>query len=76
MPFPRIPETIAMRPIKWAVLATHAVRDRLPAVLDTIMERLEAYETEQEQEPTTASAKSRTEATGRRARSKERRQGA
>ena len=61
-----------MRPIKWAVLATHAVRDRL----DTIMERLEAYETEQEQEPTTAGAKARTKATGRRTGSKERRQGA
>lgn len=29
MLFPRIPETIAMRPLKWAVIATHTVRDRL-----------------------------------------------
>jgi prefoldin subunit 5 len=29
MLFPRIPETIAMRPLKWAVIATHTVRDKL-----------------------------------------------
>ena len=61
-------ESITMRPLKWAVIATHSMRDKLDnievdftkaeqaiadkiealsAKMDQIMERLEAYESEE-----------------------------
>jgi ppGpp synthetase/RelA/SpoT-type nucleotidyltranferase len=80
-------ESITMRPLKWAVIATHSMRDKLDSIdvdftraeqaiadkiealstkMDQIMERLEAYESEEaDSKPKSKAKTTRRGATGK-----------
>ena len=80
-------ESITMRPLKWAVIATHTMRDKLDNIevdftraeqaiadkiealstkMDQIMERLEAYESEEaDSKPKSKPKTTRRGATGK-----------